>query len=124
MSSQDWAGGGVCISAGKGKKPCVNTYVCLPCVPPPQKSAAALDRVEEAQAVAGTEQELFLGLCSPRRGRGGERNGIHTLCRTYMKTVHAFAGLFLSPRSLAGWLCLCAGLTHGSHFGNQGRAVA
>ena len=47
------------------------------------------DRLEEAQAVAGIEQELFLGLCSPRHGRGGERNGICTLCRTYMKTVPA-----------------------------------
>lgn len=58
-------------------------------VPPSQASAAALDGLEEAQAVAGTEQELFPGLCSPKHGREGERNRIGTLHGTYMETAPA-----------------------------------
>lgn len=86
----------------------MHTYVYrVSLVPSSRASAAALDGLEEAQAVAGTEQELFPGLCSPRHGREGERNRIGTLHGKTAPATHRCRWFFSEPwQPLPGWVAL------------------
>lgn len=54
-------------------------------MPLPQTSAADLDELEEAQAVADTKQKLFLGSAAPDMEEE-KKERVYMLCRTYMNT--------------------------------------